>query len=81
VNLVRDKDTGKSRGYCFLCYEDQRSTDLAVDNLNGIKLLGRILRVDHVENYKAPKERKDDDEATKLLKREGLAGVTMKGNK
>lgn len=38
INLVRAKDTGKSRGFCFVCYEDQRSTDLAVDNFNGIKV-------------------------------------------
>ena len=30
VNLVRDKGTGKSRGFSFLAYEDQRSTILAV---------------------------------------------------
>lgn len=47
VRLVRDKDTGKSQGFGFLKYEDQRSTVLAVDNLNGINLLGRTLRVDH----------------------------------
>jgi RNA-binding motif X-linked protein 2 len=56
VNLVRDKETGKSQGFCFLKYEDQRSTILAVDNFNGTKLLGKTLRVDHVENYKLPKE-------------------------
>lgn len=38
INLVRDKKTGKSKGFCFLCYEDQRSTVLAVDNFNGIKV-------------------------------------------
>lgn len=38
INLVRDKKTGKTKGFCFLCYEDQRSTILAVDNLNGIKV-------------------------------------------
>jgi RNA-binding motif X-linked protein 2 len=35
VLLVRDRKTGKSKGYAFLQYEDQRSTILAVDNLNG----------------------------------------------
>lgn len=40
INLVRDKKTGKQKGFCFLCYEDQRSTILAVDNLNGIKVRG-----------------------------------------
>lgn len=38
--------------FCFLKYEDQRSTVLAVDNLNGTKLLGRVLRVDHVKDYR-----------------------------
>ena len=36
--LVRDRETGKSRGFAFLAYEDQRSTILAVDNFNGIEL-------------------------------------------
>ena len=39
INLVRDKDTGKSKGFAFVCYEDQRSTILAVDNLNGAKVI------------------------------------------
>lgn len=60
INLVRDKDTGKSRGFCFICYEDQRSTVLAVDNFNGIKILNRILRVDHVSNYKVPKNAREE---------------------
>lgn len=38
INLVRDKATGKQKGFCFICYEDQRSTVLSVDNLNGIKV-------------------------------------------
>ncbi|XP_031697807.1 RNA-binding motif protein, X-linked 2 [Anarrhichthys ocellatus] len=38
INLVRDKKTGKSKGFCFICFEDQRSTVLVVDNLNGIKV-------------------------------------------
>ena len=38
INLVREKKTGKPKGFCFLCYDDQRSTILAVDNLNGIKV-------------------------------------------
>ena len=38
INLVKNKQTGLSKGYCFLAYEDQRSTVLAVDNLNGYKV-------------------------------------------
>ncbi|KAK7062285.1 RNA-binding domain-containing protein [Favolaschia claudopus] len=62
VNMPRDKDTGKPRGFAFLMYEDQRSTVLAVDNLSGAKVLEKTLRVDHVKNYKQPKIKGDDGE-------------------
>ncbi|KAG2110743.1 hypothetical protein BD769DRAFT_1674540 [Suillus cothurnatus] len=62
VNLPRDKTTGKTRGFAFLMYEDQRSTVLAVDNLNGANVLGKTLRVDHVKNYKQPKVKGEDGE-------------------
>ena len=52
VNIVRDRDTGKSKGFAFLAYEDQRSTVLAVDNLSGSRVAGRTLRVEHVDDYK-----------------------------
>lgn len=79
INMVRDKDTGKIKGYCFLCYEDQRSTILAVDNLNGIKILGRTIRVDHVQDYKAPKDSKKNpvDEDTAKIREEGCAPVPI----
>ncbi|VDN07853.1 unnamed protein product [Thelazia callipaeda] len=73
INLIRDHKTGKSRGFAFLCYEDQRSTVLAVDNFNGIKLLKRIIRVDHVEEYKVPKYREEIDEETRRVWEEGCA--------
>ncbi|KXX82369.1 RNA-binding motif protein, X-linked 2 [Madurella mycetomatis] len=57
LKLVRDKETGKSKGFGWLKYEDQRSTDLAVDNLGGAEIGGRLIRVDHAR-YKA---RDDED--------------------
>lgn len=60
--MPRDKNTGKPRGFAFLMYEDQRSTILAVDNLNGAKVLERTLRVDHVKDYKQPKTKGEDGE-------------------
>jgi RNA-binding motif X-linked protein 2 len=47
VKLARDKETGKSRGFAWIKYEDQRSCDLAVDNLGGSSIMDRVLRVDH----------------------------------
>ncbi|XP_052900940.1 RNA-binding motif protein, X-linked 2 [Anopheles moucheti] len=73
VNLVRDKATGKSKGFAFICYEDQRSTVLAVDNLNGIKLVGKTIRVDHVQDYRPPKETDKMDAETQQLLMEGCA--------
>ena len=55
-HLVRDRDTGRSRGFAFLAYEDQRSSVLAIDNLNGAAVIGRTLRVDHADKYRRPKE-------------------------
>lgn len=52
INLVRDKESGKSRGFCFLKYEDQRSCDLAVDNLSGAGVMGRVMSVDHTRYKK-----------------------------
>jgi RNA-binding motif protein, X-linked 2 len=62
VNMPRDKSTGKPKGFAFLMYEDQRSTVLAVDNLNGAQVRGRTLKVDHVKNYKQPKAKGEDGE-------------------
>uniref|UniRef100_A0A6G1RMP6 RNA binding motif protein X-linked 2 n=1 Tax=Hypotaenidia okinawae TaxID=2861861 RepID=A0A6G1RMP6_9GRUI len=76
INLVRDKKTGKSKGFCFLCYEDQRSTILAVDNFNGIKIKGRTIRVDHVANYRPPKDSDDLDDVTKALHAKGCGVKT-----
>jgi RNA-binding motif protein, X-linked 2 len=64
VNLVRDKDTGKSKGFAFLKYEDQRSTDLAVDNLGGATVMGRVLRVDHTRYKRRDEEAEEDNVAT-----------------
>jgi RNA-binding motif X-linked protein 2 len=65
LNLIRDKETGKSKGFAFLKYEDQRSCDLAVDNLGGAKIFDRMLRVDHTRY----KKRDDEDEETYRIDR------------
>ncbi|KAJ2978482.1 hypothetical protein NUW58_g7479 [Xylaria curta] len=59
LKLAREKETGKSKGFGWLKYEDQRSCDLAVDNLGGAEIAGRLVRVDHAR-YKA---RDDEDPA------------------
>ncbi|KAB2028308.1 hypothetical protein ES319_D05G089800v1 [Gossypium barbadense] len=79
VNLVRDKGTGKSKGFAFLAYEDQRSTILAVDNLNGAQILGRIIRVDHAEKYKKKEEEEDEEEEQKKKEARGVCYAFQRG--
>jgi hypothetical protein len=38
LHLVREEDTGKSRGFAFVKYEDAKSCVLAVDNFVGVKV-------------------------------------------
>jgi RNA-binding motif X-linked protein 2 len=68
INLMRDKETGKSRGFAFLKYEDQRSTDLAVDNLGGAVIKGRTLRVDHTRYKKRDDEPDEGHDLTAAAK-------------
>lgn len=60
ISLIRDEATGRSKGFCFLKYEDARSAILAVDNMNGVQLLGKTLRVDHKLEYKRPEKKNKD---------------------
>ncbi|CAG8470290.1 9232_t:CDS:2 [Racocetra fulgida] len=70
--LARDKNTGQSKGFAFLKYEDQRSTVLAVDNLNNIQLLGRTIRVDHASaETKDGRRRTGMNAAPQLIKDDG----------
>ncbi|PHH76702.1 hypothetical protein CDD82_3886 [Ophiocordyceps australis] len=74
LKLVRDAETGKSKGFGWLKYQDQRSTDLAVDNLGGAHIGGRLIGVDHARY----KPRDDEDPAEfavgweDMRRREGL---------
>lgn len=58
ISLSRDKETGKSRGFSFIKYEDPRSCELAVDNLNGATIVGRKIKVSYANNTNAVKARK-----------------------
>ncbi|KAL7523682.1 hypothetical protein ACHAXR_000541, partial [Thalassiosira sp. AJA248-18] len=76
MHLVRDGDSGKSKGFAFVKYEDARSCVLAVDK--GSMVLGRTLRVDHVEKYRLPKhvQEKEDEKLN-----EGAAAASAAASK
>jgi cold-inducible RNA-binding protein len=45
VNLVTDRDTGRSRGFAFVEMADAAQADRAIAELNGSNLDGRTLNV------------------------------------
>lgn len=45
VNLMKDRDTGRSRGFAFVEMADAGEADRAVKGLNGTSLGGRALSV------------------------------------
>lgn len=44
VAMVKDKTTGRFRGFCFINMDDEESKK-AVEKINGMKFAGRILQV------------------------------------
>ncbi len=45
VNLVTDRDTGRSRGFAFVEMSKNQEADLAIAGLNGTEFEGRALNV------------------------------------
>lgn len=45
VNVVTDRDTGRSRGFAFVEMTDSAQADQAINALNGANLDGRALNV------------------------------------
>lgn len=44
-DLVKDRETGQSKGYGFCVYDDPRVTDIACQGLNGMRMGDRTLTV------------------------------------
>ena len=44
--VISDRDTGRSRGFGFVTFNDDDAADKAVAALNGTELDGRTIRVD-----------------------------------
>ena len=45
INLIRDQETGKSKGFAFVKYQDARSCVLAVDNFVGTEVSNQYSHV------------------------------------
>jgi len=56
VKLIRDKRTGKSKGYCFIEMSDKKEAMEAINTLDGKEVAGRNLRVIKAHSTKKVKE-------------------------
>jgi hypothetical protein len=47
--LISDRETGRSRGFGFVTFENARDADKAIAEMNGAELDGRTLKVNRAE--------------------------------
>ncbi len=52
VKIIRDKYTGRSKGFGFAEFETEELTQQAIDALNGQELNGRALRVNKAQKMR-----------------------------
>lgn len=55
VSIIRDRDTGQSRGFAFVEMENDDEAAAAISGLNGTQLAGRTITV----NEARPQERRE----------------------
>lgn len=59
VKIIKDKFTGRSKGFGFVEMADEAAGDAAVEALDGLEHMGRNLRVSKAN----PREENDNDKA------------------
>ena len=45
VSIIKDRDTGRSKGFGFVEFKEQSASDSAISDFNGYELNGRNIKV------------------------------------
>ena len=45
VNIITDRETGRSRGFCFVAMPNEDEARDAIESLNGVEVHGRALSI------------------------------------
>jgi RNA recognition motif-containing protein len=57
AKIVMNRDTGRSRGFGFVTYQDERDAARAIETLDGSTLGGRSIRVDRANDRRGDTQR------------------------
>jgi RNA recognition motif-containing protein len=57
AKVITDRDTGRSRGFGFVTFEEESAASAAMSAMNGRDLDGRTLRVDMASEQSRSRER------------------------
>jgi RNA recognition motif-containing protein len=50
ATVVRDRDTGRSKGFGFVTFTDDNCAQQAVNEMNGKEIDGRVVKVDFAQD-------------------------------
>ncbi len=53
AKVVTDRDTGRSRGFGFVTFQDEQGATSAIETLDGSTLDGRTIRVDRANDKRS----------------------------
>ncbi len=53
AKVVTDRDTGRSRGFGFVTFQDEQAVARAIETLDGTTLDGRTIRVDRANDRRS----------------------------
>lgn len=49
AKVITDRETGRSRGFGFVTFDDGAAADTAIEQMDGARLDGRVIRVDQAQ--------------------------------
>ena len=57
VKIIKDRETGRSRGFAFILYDRPESAAEALEMMDGAQIAGRAIRVNYAEDKSGPPAR------------------------
>ena len=75
-DLVKDKETGNSKGYGFVLYEDTSVTDMACAGLNGLRMGDKTLTVRRANEGRKPRQDQQQQQQQQQMMANSMAAAS-----